>query len=152
MRFATERVVEGMKKEKDSLARPEKELIRLNIHNINEGALIQLFDIELEKALNNVADLNTPATAARVITLQLVLKPSSDRVVIETEVKGDSKLAPVETHKSKIFLGQIQIVDEETGEISYGVGAFDADPRQMSLWAAPRAPATPKPIEFNRGS
>lgn len=82
------------------------ELATINIGNINEGAMIDGFDLELRKALENIADLTTPATATRTVTLHLTLKPHSDRVVIETEFRCASKLAGIETHKSKIFLGR----------------------------------------------
>lgn len=119
---------------------PETDMIPINIGNINEGAMVDGFEIELKKALANIADLNTPATATRAVTLQLILKPHSDRISIETEFKCACKLAPIETHKSKIFLGH-------TAE---GMPvAFDADPRQMPLWSAPKPQEAPKPIEFH---
>jgi hypothetical protein len=122
---------------------PKTELVTINIGNINEGAMIDGFEIELQKALANIADLNTPATATRAVTLQLILKPHSDRVVIETEFRCACKLAPIETHKSKVFLGRT----EEGGLV-----AFDGDPRQMPLWSAPKPTEAPKPIEFRQGS
>jgi hypothetical protein len=122
---------------------PDSELIPINIGNINEGAMIQGFEIALAEALANIADLNTPATATRAVNLQLLLKPHSDRVVIETEFKVACKLAPIETHKSKVFLGR-------TAE--GGLQAFDADPRQMALWTAPKPAEVQKPIEFHSGS
>lgn len=123
----------------DDAKKPE-ELIPINIGNINEGAMVKGFEIELQKALENVADLNTPATATRKVRLELVLKPHSDRVKIETEFKCSSTLAAIETHKSAIFLGR----GEE------GLVAFDGDPRQMSLWSKPKPKEAPKPIEFSR--
>lgn len=115
------------------------ELATINIGNINEGAMIDGFDLELRKALENIADLSTPATATRTVTLSLTLKPHSDRVVIETEFRCASKLAGIETHKSKIFLGRA-----EEGALV----AFDADPRQMPLWSPPKPAKVPEPIEF----
>jgi hypothetical protein len=120
----------------------DTDLIPINIGNINEGAMVDGFEIELAKALANIADLNTPATATRMVTLQLVLKPHSDRISIETEFKCACKLAPIETHKSKIFLGHTS----EGAPV-----AFDADPRQMPLWSAPKPQKAPKPIEFSKG-
>lgn len=114
----------------------------IRIETINEGAIVQGFQIELQKALENIADLNTPATASRRVTLELVLKPHSDRIKIETEFKCGCKLAAIETHKSEIFLG---CTDE--GNLI----AFDRDPRQMSLWQAPK-PRAQNPIEFKSGS
>ena len=121
----------------------EKELVPINIGNVNDGAMIDGFEIELQKALANIADLNTRATDTRTVTLQLLLKPHSDRVVIETEFKCSSKLAPIETHKSKVFLGRTK---------EGGLVAFDADPRQMSLWSAPAPVEARNPIEFHKGS
>jgi hypothetical protein len=119
------------------------DLATINIGNINEGAMIDGFEIELRKALENIADLNTPATATRAVTLQLILKPHSDRVVIETEFKCGSKLASIETHKSKIYLGRA----EEGGLV-----AFDGDPRQMPLWSPPKPQKAADPIEFRSGN
>jgi hypothetical protein len=46
---------------------PPTDLCTINIGNINEGAMIDGFEIELQKALANIADLNTPATATREV-------------------------------------------------------------------------------------
>jgi hypothetical protein len=119
------------------------DLAVIDINTINEGAMIDGFAIELRKALENIADLNTPATAVRAVRLELILKPHSDRVVIETEFKCGSKLASIETHKSKIFLGRA-----EEGALV----AFDADPRQMPLWSPPKPAKAPDPIEFRAGN
>ena len=117
----------------------EADLIPINIGNINEGALIDGFDIELRKALANIADLNTPATANRSVTLKLILKPHSDRVTIETEFKCSSQLAPIEVHKSKCYMGKA-----EDGSII----AFTGDPRQMPLWSQPKPKEAPAPLAF----
>ena len=106
-----------------------EETIEINIGNINDGAMIEAFDIEFRKVLDNIADLNTPATATRTVTLTLVLKPHSDRVTIETEFRAVSKLASIEIHKSKCFMGKT-----EAGTFV----AFTSDPRQMPLWSKPK--------------
>lgn len=120
----------------------KSELSAININTINEGAVVEGFEIEFRKALENIADPNTVATATRIVRLELILKPHSDRVVIETELKFITKLAGIETHKSKVFLGRA----EEGGLI-----AFDGDPRQMPLWAPPK-PKVAEPIEFRTGT
>lgn len=116
-----------------------EESIPVNIGNINDGAMIEAFDIEFRKALDNIADLNTPATATRTVTLTLVLKPHSDRCTIETEFKAAAKLASIEVHKSKCFMGKA-----EDGTIV----AFTNDPRQMPLWSKPRPKEAPAVINF----
>lgn len=122
---------------------PDPNLSPINILNVNDGAIVQGFEIELRKALENIADLNTPATATRLVKLELIFKPHSDRVVIETEFKVSSKLAGIETHRSKIFMGRSQ-----DGELI----AFDGDPRQMVLWNAPKPERVKEPIEFATGT
>lgn len=118
------------------------EAIPVNIDNINDGAMIEAFDLEFKRALANICDLNTPATATRTITLQLVLKPHSDRVTIETEFKASSRLAAIETHKAKCFMAKA-----EDGSLV----AFTSDPRQMPLWSAPK-PKEAAVIAFNGGT
>jgi hypothetical protein len=107
----------------------EQEAIPVNIGNINNGAMIEGFAIAFGKALENIADPNTPATATRTVTLTLLLKPHADRIQLDTEFKVTSKLASIETHKSKCFLGV-----NDTG----GFIAYVSDPRQMPLWHTPK--------------
>lgn len=111
-----------------------EEAIPINIGNINDGAMIEAFGIEFRKVLDNIADINTPATATRAVTLTLVLKPHSDRITIETEFEAKSKLASIEKHKSKCFMGK-----SEDGDLV----AFTSDPRQMPLWSPPKPKESP---------
>ena len=121
---------------------PKKELIPIDFASVNDGAMPQGFGIELQKVLANIADINTPATATRSLTLQLVFKPHSDRTVIETEFICSSKIAPIETHKAKIFMGFTENGDPI---------AFDGDPRQMILFNPPKPKEVKLPIEFRPG-
>lgn len=116
----------------------ETEAIPVNIGNINDGAMIEAFSIEFGKALQNIADPNTPATATREVTLKLLLKPHADRIQIDTEFKATSRLAAIESHHSKCFLG----TNDEGGFIAYV-----SDPRQMPLWHVPK-PEKEKVIVF----
>jgi hypothetical protein len=121
---------------------PHREVNPINIGNINNGAVIEAFDIELRKVLANIVDLNTPATNTRALILRIDFKPHSDRCTIVTDFHCSSKLAPIETHTSKMFLGRA-----EDG----AVVAFDKDPRQMPLWSAPKLKEVPV-IEFGKSS
>ena len=121
----------------------EPELISINIANINEGAILEGFELELRRALENIADLNTPATKTRAVQITLILRPHSDRVTIETEVQCTSKLAPIEAHMSKLFIGK----SEDGSPV-----AFSADPRQLPLWSKPKPKEAPKPLEVSSGA
>lgn len=114
------------------------EAITINIGNINDGAAIDAFDLEMRKVMENIADLSTVATATRAITLTVEFKPESDRCKVHTEFSIKSKFAPIEKHVSKIFIAR-------TGEGA--LVALDADPRQMQLWHKPEQQSPPV-IEF----
>jgi hypothetical protein len=120
----------------------EAEPIPINIGNINDGAIIDAFELELRKILQNIADQSTTSTATRTLVLRVDFKPHSDRCVIETEFKCSSRLAPIETHKAKVFLGKT----EEGGLV-----AFANDPRQMPLWTAPQPKEVPV-LQFNQNA
>jgi hypothetical protein len=110
----------------------------INIGNINEGAAIDAFDLELRKVLENIADLSTVATATRSITLKIDFKPESDRCKVHTEFSISTKVAGIEKHVSKLFVAK---TDEGA------LVALDADPRQMPLWESPKR-AQPPVIQF----
>jgi hypothetical protein len=121
---------------------PEDEIVPINIGNINNGAALDLFAQALDKVLENIADLATEATATRRIVLTVEFKPHSDRIKVETEMGIACKLATPERNKSHVFLAR-----SDGG----GIVALDADPRQMPLWTAPKAPEMPV-IEFRNGN
>lgn len=117
---------------------PESEVATINIGNINNGAIIDQFDMALIKVLENIVDLSTVATAARSITMKLVLTPNSDRIKIVTAIQVETKLAGTEKNLGHFFVSRA----EEGGLV-----ALDADPRQMPLWKVEK-PAQPAVIQF----
>lgn len=66
----------------------------INLSNIAEGAVEDLFGRELAKLVQNIDDVSTSATAAREITVKIKFKPSEDRASFEVEGQVTSKLAP----------------------------------------------------------
>ena len=110
----------------------------LNIANIARGALLEQFDVELEKVLTNIADPNTDTKKARQIDIKVVFKPNNRRDGAEVNFQTKSKLIPAVAVETSIFidkdgtgkiyaaelskgaiLGQEEI-DYETGEILSG--------------------------------
>jgi hypothetical protein len=119
---------------------PESDMATINIGNINGGAAVDQFELALQKVLENIVDLSTVATATRSVTLQVVFKPHSDRIKVETEIHVSAKLATTETHKSQMFVARVE----------GGLVGLDADPRQIPLWKAEK-PAESPVIQFSNG-
>lgn len=66
---------------------------KLTLENLREGQAVELFDIELQKVLENIADKDT-AEGVRKINLVVKFKPDSDRAVTKIEIECKSTLAP----------------------------------------------------------
>jgi hypothetical protein len=122
----------------DKPANPEQEVATINLGNINDGAALDAFALELRKVMENIADLSTVATATRRISLHFDFKPESDRCKVHTEFSTVTKLANIEKHISKMFVAK---TDDNC------LVALDADPRQMPLWETPKK-AEPPVIQF----
>lgn len=115
--------------------------ITINIGNLCKGKIIDAFEKELEKCLNNIHDIDTPALATRTITLKVKLKPDHARAKIESEFSCDSSLAQPYPVTDYFFVGK----DRETGTL-YGLVK---DPRQQAIvFDSPKPKEQPKPIEF----
>ena len=97
----------------------------LSLTNVMNGGLVELFDRELAEVLRNIADVNTPATAKRRISLEVVFKPFEDRSGAELELKCSSKVVGVAPPKTQIFMGR-----GSDGKVK----AYSRDPRQVELF------------------
>jgi hypothetical protein len=95
-----------------------------NLKTINNGALEELFDAELEKVLKNISDCNTKPDEVREIRLIIKLKPSPDRKTATTIVHASCKLASTMPHQSAFFIATTS--DNK-------IRAYVNDPRQAIL-------------------
>ena len=66
----------------------EKKLHEVALDTLGSGAAVELFGVELAKALANIADVNTAAEAKREITLTVTIKPSKDRSFGTVAISG----------------------------------------------------------------
>jgi len=89
--------------EPQEVTMPEHE--ELTLSNLANGAAEELFQYEVAKLLENIADPNTPADVKRTITLTVEFKPAISREESTTVVKVKSKLAPVLGAASTTFFG-----------------------------------------------
>jgi len=96
------------------------EYAQVNIKNINSGAITELFNAELPKVLENIADDNTKPDASREIRLIIKIKPTKDRAQAATEISVVTKLAPIKPHE-----GSITFSLEEDGVKAYPIADMD---------------------------
>ncbi len=120
-----------MSKKENVAMMPEP--IDLNIGNICEGAVPELFDREIREVLENIADVSTDPEAKRSIILQFDFKPAPDRRSAVVAVVCKSKQASVEVKAGTIFFAK------RSGKLQ----AFAEDPRQDFLFNR-EPPASPE--------
>lgn len=77
---------------------------RLNLENICNGGVPEVFERELGAILENIADVNTDPEAARKITLEFTFKPFKDRSGSAVKFQCKSKIAPVEEVGGQMFV------------------------------------------------
>lgn len=100
----------------------------INIEEFSNGELSQQINREILAVMNNIADPNTEAKAARKITVTIGFKANEQRDFITTSVNTVSKLAPTLGAVTALGLAK----NLKTGEVEYaeiGKGV----PGQMSM-------------------
>lgn len=79
------------------------------------GAILESADVELERIIANIADINTAPTKKRSMTITVNFVPSNDRKKITMSTTLKSKIEPTAPIETTLF--NSQEVDEKTGEI-----------------------------------
>jgi hypothetical protein len=90
------------------------------------GALVELFDAELQTVLRNIDDPNTDPAAARVITIKVQIKPDEDRQLGSVTCGVASKLSAVKNVRTVIYM---------TGKRAGKYVAVENNPVQLTLEA-----------------
>lgn len=81
--------------------------IYVNLETLAQGAAVERFNDQWGEVLNNIKDPNTSATAKRVVTLQVELKPSEDRDRVQITINCAAKLAPPKSVESLAYLSKL---------------------------------------------
>lgn len=97
---------------------------RISLVNLKDGAAVELFDFELQKALDNIMDPNTRAEAVREVMLKIKIKPDKERNFGPVEIHASSKMAPIAPVMTQVFFGQ----DRD------GAVAHEYNPKQGDLF------------------
>lgn len=82
-------------------------LKEVNLSTIAEGAAVELFQHELEKVANNIADQNTEAKAKRKIVLTFDFEPDNNREEVVVSVSSKITTAGIKGHSKTSFLGKM---------------------------------------------
>jgi hypothetical protein len=96
----------------------------IDLTTIGHGAAVELFDAELKKVLDNIADFNTDPETVREITLKVTFEPTEDRRAAAVSVQVKSKLAGHRGTVGAVFFG---MVDGQRA-------AVESNPRQGKLF------------------
>ena len=76
---------------------PEDDEGKLSITNMFGGGAVEQIDKELQKALDDISDINTTLDR-RVVTITIGLKPTPDRTFVEFDFEPKAKLASTGKH------------------------------------------------------
>lgn len=95
----------------------------IHIDTIGDGIVPALFENELEKVVNNIADPNTAPKQKREIDIKVTFSPTESRELAGMSISVKSKLAPVKPHETSVY-----IITTRTG-----VTAHEHNPLQTGL-------------------
>jgi len=76
-----------------------------SILEMNKGGIMERCNAEVQKVLDNIQDINTPATKTRTLTLKIEFKPNSKRDRVNFSTSTAVKLAPYDALESALYIG-----------------------------------------------
>jgi hypothetical protein len=96
---------------------------KTTLTNLGGGMIQNLFERELEKVKDNIADSRTSAEAERSITLKIKIKPDATREELSIAMEASSTLAKAGGAKAVVYAA---LTDE-------GIEIFNQNPGQQKL-------------------
>ena len=70
------------------------------------AVILERFEEQLDRVMENIADVNTKPDAVREITLKVKIKPTNDRSAATVEIGGSPKLAAVAPFPLTVYIGK----------------------------------------------
>lgn len=94
----------------------------IGLDQFADGAVNEQFLHNLEKVLANIDDENTVATAARMLTIKIIVKPNTTRQILDITFTVVPKLASDEPISTVVYLGSAagQATMHEQGSLLTG--------------------------------
>lgn len=109
--------------------------IDLNLNKINEGAIQEKFEYEMEQVFENILDLNTDPTKKRAVTLTIEIAADKNRELVVMTCKSKSKLIPRDESETKVLFGRNADTGYiEANELKSGArGQMYMDPEDLKV-------------------
>lgn len=102
----------------------------VDLNEFADGAVMERFNIELQKVLENIADPNTDPKKARKLNITVTLKADGKRDIATVGIQAKTTLAPAKDIETKIVIDQDQagkIIGKELRSGIKGQTYFDED-------------------------
>ena len=89
----------------------------MQLSEINNGALQEVFDYEFDKVLKNIRDINTDPKAKRKVTIEMTISPNEKRTIGDIDFKVKHTEAPINGFAPAITITEDgrKVVAEEIG-------------------------------------
>jgi hypothetical protein len=85
----------------------EAEMKEVQLSTLGKGAAAEMFAEEWKKAMENIADVNTPAKSVREVSLTVRIYPREERDFADIEIQSASKLAKFKGFESRVHIGTV---------------------------------------------
>ena len=104
-------------------------MVELNAATIANGGLVERLNDEIQRAVANCQDINTPADKTRTVGLKIKIKPDKSRCFAGVTVETSSTLCPPEPISTSIMME----TNLKTGEITASEMTEGENPNQVIL-------------------
>lgn len=107
----------------------------VTLANLTKGALLEQFDIELDKVIENIADPNTDTKKARKITVNITLKPNKSRTLVAVDAQVKATLAPANKVETNLLIDKDNkgklVISEIGNELPGQISIDDVDDKKI---------------------
>lgn len=100
-------------------------MIKLSVDSIYQGGLVERLHGEINRVLENIMDVNTPAKKPRKVKLELTIKPNEQRNMAEVVIATSCVTCAPEPLETSITFGK----DFTTGAVE----AFEMAPSEDAM-------------------
>jgi hypothetical protein len=101
---------------------------KIDFSEMRQGALVDYFNEQFSRVLDNIADENTLPAAKRTITLRVEIVPDRKRRTAQVRIHANAGLAPVSPVETMLFFdhdkeGRFTAYEDDPGPELPGMGS-----------------------------